>query len=316
MPEINIEEKIQEALKKKSFKDNKAEYLGLSFIFGMILCIAFVVSYFLPWISILLLVFAFIPLLMGYKHFIWFGPASGETLMDGFKVSLICGYLNFVSYIKILFTSNIRAILWGIGAMFVGVFAGSNILQHALAGEIEMVTKGLGDNPTVDQLFDAFYSNGAIRYGMNLVTICAFLFSFLVFYFVKLKRILLPYVSFLRLTNLEGKSMNGVITHTNKILKGKRIRFYFKSTVCHLLYIVPFGISILVYLFLSKNPVYSDTTLSLVTVVAFFATVFIPMLFVELNNRNFCIEANQDFVKEHKKMLNDAINDLDSRNKR
>lgn len=316
MPEINIEEKIQEALKKKSFKDNKADYLGLSFIFCMILAITFVVGYFLPLISILIFIFIDIPLLMGYKHFIWFGPASGETLIDGFKVSLVCGYLNFVSYMKIFITSNLKPILLAIGAMFLSTFIGSYILQFALSSEIDAITATLGESATYQDLLDAMMNNETLKNGIFITEGIAFGIALLTFYFAKLSRSLLPYVSFLRLTNLEGKSMDGVIAHNRRLLKGKRINYYLKATACHLLYVIPVGACVLVYMLLSKNPVYSPTTLELISAISFFATLFIPLLFVELNNRHFCIEANQEILKEQKKMLNDAINDLDTRNKR
>lgn len=316
MPEINIEEKIQEALKRKSFKDNKADYLGLSFIFCIILAITFVVGYFLPFLSIFIFILVDIPLLMGYKHFIWFGPASGETLIDGFKVSLVCGYLNFISYMKIFITTNLKPLLLALGAMFISTFVGSYILQFALPQEIEALTKMATDSTAYQDLFNAMMENGALKTGVLIVEGVSFVVALLTFYFAKLSRTLLPYVSFLRLTNLEGKSMDGVIAHTRRLLKGKRINYYLKATACHLLYVIPIGICVLVYFVLAKNPVYSSTTLDLISAISFFATLFIPLLFVELNNRHFCIEANQEILKEQKKMLNDAINDLDNRNKR
>ena len=316
MPEINIEEKIQEALKKKSFKENKADYLGLSFIFGIILFITFVVGYFLPLLAMLVFIFVDIPLLMGYKHFIWFGPASGETLIDGFKVSLICGYLNFVSYMKIFIATNLKPLLFAIGMMFFSSFVGAYIIQFVLEADMQAIIENLSENASYDQLLEAVLENEAIKNAMTIVVVISLLVSLITFYISKLNRLLLPYVSFLRLTNLEGKSMDGVITHTKRILKTNRFKFYLRSTLCHLLYVVPVGLFSLVYLILSKNPVYSLTTLELISAMAFFATLFVPMLFVELNNRSFCIEANQEYLKEHKKMLNDAINDLDNRNKR
>ena len=316
MPEINIEEKIQEALKRKSFKENKADYLGLSFVFCIILSITFLVGYFLPLLAVLIFVFVDIPLLMGYKHFIWFGPASGETLMDGFKVSLICGYLNFVSYMKIFIASNLKPLLIAVLMLFVSTFVGAYVIQFTLPEEMAMIMESISDNSTSDQMIDLFMNNEAINKAMTITGIVALVVSLLTFYIVKLNRALLPYVSFLRLTNLEGKSMDGVIAHTKRILKTNRLKYYLRATVCHLLFVIPVGISLLVYFVLSTNPVYSLTTLELISALAFFATLFIPILFIELNNRTFCIEANQEYLKEHKKMLNDAINDLDGKNKR
>lgn len=316
MPEINIEEKIQEALKRKSFKENKADYLGLSFVFCIILSITFLVGYFVPLLSILVFIFVDIPLLMGYKHFIWFGPASGETLMDGFKVSLICGYLNFVSYIKIFIATNLKPLLIAIGMMFLSTFVGAYVIQFTLAEEMQAVIDSLASTTTTQQMIDVITSNEAIKNGMLITEGIALAVALLAFYIVKLNRSLLPYVSFLRLTNLEGKSMDGVIAHTKRILKTNRFKYYLRATACHLLYVIPVGLAVLVYFALSNNPVYSLTTLELISALTFFATLFIPILFIELNNRSFCIEANQEYLKEHKKMLNDAINDLDGMNKR
>ena len=57
MPEINIEQKIQEALKRKSFKDNKLEYITLTLVFCLILYVTFVVSYLLPLLAPLIILF-------------------------------------------------------------------------------------------------------------------------------------------------------------------------------------------------------------------------------------------------------------------
>ncbi len=317
MPDINIEEKIQEAMKKKSFRENKAEYLGLSFIFCVILFITFLVGYFVPWLSLIVFLLVDIPLIMGYKHFIWFGPASAETLIEGFKVSLICGYLNFVSYMKIFFTCNIKAFLSAFLAMIGSVFVGSYVIKLSLGEQIEGIINGFGDaNVSYQQLFDSISGNETLIKAIFIVEIVSIIVALLTFYFVKLNRALLPYVSFLRLTNLEGKSMSGVISHTKRILKTNRFKFYLKATVCHLFYLIPAGLCVLTYFLLSKNPVYSLTTLDLVSAVVFFITLFPAILFVELNNRNFCIDANQEYLKEHKKMLNDAISDLNKTDKR
>ena len=315
MPEINIEEKIQEALKRKSFKENKLEYLGLALIYCVMLFMTFVLGYFSPLLAVVLFIFADIPLIMGFKHFIWFGPASGETLIDGFKVSIICGYLNFVSYMKIFITANIKALVWALVAMFSITFGGSLILELVLKNDINAIFTTYA-NGNYEEMLKALLDNDAIQKGMLIVSTVAIIGSVLVYYFVKLNRALLPYVSFLRLTNLEGKSMEGVLSHTKKVLKTRRWNYYSKATLYHLLYLIPIGASVGVYFLLSSNPVYSMTTVELISSLAFFITMFPAVLFVELNNRNFCIEANQEFLKEHKKMLNDAMNDLNKNVKR
>lgn len=315
MPEINIEEKIQEALKRKSFKDNKLEYLGLALVYCVMLFITFVMAYFVPILAILLFIVIDIPLIMGFKHFIWFGPASGETLMDGFKVSMICGYLNFVSYLKIFITSNLKAIGLGLATLAGVAFSGSFALSFMYKEEIALINEQYGAGTYVD-LMDAFYLNDSIRNAMSIIGIVALVAGFIVFYIFKLNRALLPYVSFLRLTNLEGKSMEGVISHTKKVLALKRWTYYLKATLYHLLYLVPVGLYILVSELMLNNPVYSFTTIDLISGLTFFVAMFPAVLFVELNNRNFCIEANQEFLKEHKKMLNDAMNDLNKNVKR
>ena len=313
MPEINIEEKIQEALKKKSFKENKLEYLGLALIFCLMLFSTFVVGYFVPLMSILVFFLVDIPLIMGFKHFIWFGPASGETLIDGFRVSLVCGYLNFISYFKIFITSNVKAIIASIVTFLVSTVAGTFILESVLAEQFNQILQVAGTDYQL--LIEMMFENDAISTGILVVEFVSIALAVLGFYFVKLNRSLLPYVSFLRLTNLEGKSMEGVISHTSRILKAKRWGYYMSSTLYHLLYLIPLGAAVGVFFLMSSNPVYSPVTIELITFLVFFICAFPAVLFVELNNRKYCIEANQEYLKEHKKMLNDAMNDL-NKNKR
>lgn len=312
MPEINIEEKIQEALKRKSFKEHKAEYLGLTFIFCTILFLTFLVGYHLPFIGIFIFIFVDIPLMMGYKHFIWFGPASGETLIDGFKVSLICGFLNFISYMKIFITCNLKPLLWALLAFVSTMFAGIYIVELSLPELIQPLME-VANMAEFEQQFLVIMNDPIFLKASMIVEAISLGIAGLVFYFLKLNRGILPYVSFLRLTNLEGKSMDGVIANTKRLLSYKRFKYYLKATGYHLLYIIPFSLSALTYFLLSMNPVYSERTLTLMAAFAFFVTLFIPVLFVELNNRTYCITANQQAIKEQNKMLDDAMNDLKSK---
>ena len=308
MPEINIEQKIQEALKRKSFKDNKLEYITLTLIFCLVLYVTFVVAYLLPVIAIFVILFVDIPLLMGYKHFIWFGPASGETLLDGFKVSLICGYLNFISYIKIFVTTNVNALLGAIATMILSESVGMAVVLRMYGAELYAIYDQIGvsvmDKATQMVALPGFANTILIMEGISLVL------AIIVFYIVKLQRAVLPYVSFLRLNNLEGKSMDGVIAHTKRIVSAKRWKYYLNSTLCHLLYIIPVAATGLVYYFMAKNPVYSLDTITLISAVAFFIGICPGLMAVELYYRKYCVDVNQMFHKEQNMMLNDALNDL------
>ena len=312
MPDINIGEKIHEALKRKTFKENKMEYIGLTLIFCLMLYATFVVSYFAPFLGVFVFLFVDIPLIMGYKHFIWFGPASGETLIEGFKVSMICGYLNFVSYIKIFFTTHVKALLASLIAFFASTFVGAFIVSSVLKEEMNAI---MTNNVSMDQMINALYENEAINKALVVVEIVSLIVALLVFFVFKLMRALLPYISFLRLTNLEGKSMDGVITHTKKVVKSNPKKYYLTSFGFNALYLIPVGLCVLTYFLLSQNPVYSLTTLTLISGLVGFVSMLPAVLFVELNYRNYTIETNQEYVKEQKKMLNDAINDLTKKNK-
>lgn len=308
MPEINIEQKIQEALKRKSFKDNKLEYITLTLIFCLVLYVTFVVSYLLPALAIFIILFVDIPLLMGYKHFIWFGPASGETLLDGFKVSLICGYLNFISYIKIFVTTNTNALLGAIASMILGESVGMAFILRIFGSELYAIYDQVG--VSIVEKTNQMVALPGFAKAVIMMEAIAFAVAILVFYIVKLQRAILPYVSFLRLNNLEGKSMDGVIAHTKRVVSAKRWSYYLYSTLCHLLYIIPVVAAGLVYYFMSKNPVYSLDTITLISAVAFFIGICPGLMAVELYYRKYCVDVNQMFHKEQNMMLNDALNDL------
>ena len=109
--------------------------------------------------------------------------------------------------------------------------------------------------------------------------------------------------------------MEGVIAHTKKVVKTNPLKYYLTSFAYNCLYLIPIGLTILTYFLLSSNPVYSPTTLSLISALVCFVSMVPAILFVELNYRNYTIETNQEYVKEQKKMLNDAINDLTKKNK-
>ena len=160
MPDINLGEKIHEALKRKTFKENKMEYIGLTLIFCLMLYVTFVVAYFIPVLSLLIFLLVDIPLIMGYKHFIWFGPASGETLIEGFKVSMVCGYLNFISYVKIFFTTHVRAIVAALISFFASTFVGAFIINGVLSEEMNAI---MANNASIDQMLKALYENEAIN---------------------------------------------------------------------------------------------------------------------------------------------------------
>jgi hypothetical protein len=308
MPEINIEQKIQEALKRKSFKDNKLEYITLTLIFCLVLYVTFVAAYIFPILAPFIILFVDIPLLMGYKHFIWFGPASGETLLDGFKVSLICGYLNFISYVKIFITTNAIALLGAVAAMILSESIGAAVVVRLFYSQMFDIYSQAGVS-IVEKTNQIVALNGFIE-TIVLVELISLAIALVVFYIVKLQRAILPYVSFLRLNNLEGKSMEGVITHTKRVISVNRWKYYLNSTLWHLLYIIPIAATVGVYIWMSSNPVYSLDTVNLISAVAFFIAMAPGLLAVELYYRKYCMSVNQSFNKEQNMMLNDALNDL------
>ena len=85
------------------------------------------------------------------------------------------------------------------------------------------------NNSDITQILDAFYSNESLNNALFIVELASLGVAILVFFIFKLKRAVLPYISFLRLTNLDGKSMDGVIAHTKKVIKTKPGKYYFSS---------------------------------------------------------------------------------------
>lgn len=308
MPEINIEQKIQEALKRKSFKDNKLEYITLALVFCLILYVTFVVGYLVPFLAILIFLFVDIPLMMGFKHFIWFGPASGESLLDGFKISMICGYLNFISYFKIFVTSNINALIGAFAAFIISEGVGTAYITAIYGDQIYAIYDQVGVS-IVEKTNQMMAIEGFVNMvaWIELIALAIAAVSFIAF---KLPRAILPYVSFLRLNNLEGKSMDGVIAHTKRVIGVNKVKYYLFLSLFYCLYIIPVGAGILTYYFMSKNPVYSLDTLTLISALSFFVGLCAPFLSIELYCRKYCVDANQAFHKEQNMMLNDALNDL------
>ena len=308
MPDFNLEQKIQEALKRKSFKENKLEYITLSLVFCLILYVTFVIAYFVPFLAILIFLFVDIPLLMGFKHFIWFGPASGETLLDGFKVSIICGYLNFVSYLKIFVTTNLRALGAAILSIFVGELIGGAVIIRLYGTQIFEITSN--SEMSIIQMSESLMNIEGLNTTTLIIEWILLLVGVITFYIIKVQRAVLPYVSFLRLTNLEGRSMDGVIAHTKRVINVNKWSYYLYTTLYHLLYLVPVLLMGVVYYYLSKNPAYSIDTITLVSSLGFFIGMAPALLFVELYYRKYCLDVNHAFHKERNTMLNDALNDL------
>lgn len=308
MPEINIEQKIQEALKRKSFKDNKLEYITLALVFCLILYVTFVIGYLVPFLAIIIFLFVDIPLMMGFKHFIWFGPASGESLLDGFKISMICGYLNFISYVKIFVTSNVNALIGGFAALVVSEGVGSAFIVNTYWDQIYAIYNQVGVS-VVEKTNQMMAIEGFIE-AVALIELIALAIALVSFVAFKLPRAILPYVSFLRLNNLEGKSMDGVIAHTKRVIGVNKVKYYLFLSVFYLFYIIPVAAAFLTYYFMSKNPVYSPDTLTLISALSFCVGLCVPLLSVELYCGKYCVDANQAFHKEQNMMLNDALNDL------
>ena len=104
--------------------------------------------------------------------------------------------------------------------------------------------------------------------------------------------------------------MDAVIAHTKRVVAADRWRYYLVSTAYHLLYAIPVGLTALIYFFMIKNPVYSITTVTLISSLGFFVGLFPALLFIELYYRKHCVDVNQLFHKERNVMLNDALNDV------
>lgn len=162
-------------------------------------------------------------------------------------------------------------------------------------------------NLNVESLLESVESNQVLMNQLNVVFYISLVVMLFVFFIARIKRGLLTYSSFLKLTN------TGLLVNNNKLISVNPKKYYLTTFLFHLLYIIPIGLYFATSFGLSQIDVLSPNTIELLSMLVLFMVLIPVTLSIELHYRNFCISANQVVVAEQKKMLDVAINDANKK---
>lgn len=239
----------------QSFKKNWMDYLAISFVFGVITFIGFLVGQ-----SILGLFLAYvliaIPAIISLKFCAF--QSYNKTKVE--YRSLKIGFMTFFKSIKIYFLVILKPLLW---SLFGGIVCYSIFMSSAInmASEtLPNIMNELANYETTLYAYNEMLKIDNVRTIMQVGVIVSLILGLIIYFVIKLKRDFIPFIAFeMPITSKRAIAMN------EKVLKGKYVKFLISNLLVELLYIAPIALSYLTFKGLSSNAIYSSFTITAVT---------------------------------------------------
>ena len=243
----------------QSFKKNWQDYLAISFVFGVLVFIGVLVSYFLSGM-LLAYIIVIIPAIMSLKFCTF--QAYGKEKIE--YRSLKIGFITFFKSVKIYSIVILKPLLI---AFLIGCLVFSFFLSNAItiAGEkIPNLVESLSNYETFIYTYEEMIAVDKVGSLMNIGLIVSFAIGYLIYFSLKLKRDFIPFVAFeMPMTSKRAIAMN------EKVLKGSYLKFFVSNLIVTLMFAAPVGLALLMGKALSSNEVLSPTTITLVSSLVF-----------------------------------------------
>ena len=243
----------------QSFKKNWQDYLAISFVFGVIVFIGVLVSYFLTGM-LLAYIIVIIPAIMSLKFCVF--QSYGKEKIE--YRSLKIGFITFFKSIKIYGIVILKPLLI---AFLIGCLIFSGFLSNAITIASETIpnlVEALSNYDTFIYTYEEMIAIDKVRNIMNIGLIVSFTIGYLIYFAFKLKRDFIPFVAFeMPMTSKRAIAMN------EKVLKGSYLKFFVSNLIVTLLFVAPIGLALLTGKALSSNEVLSSTTIALVSSLIF-----------------------------------------------
>ena len=242
---------------KKSFelfKRNWADYLGVSFIFGVIVFVGILIGQvflglLIPFILII------IPAIISLKFCVFQACNKEQVEIKNLKIGFVTLFKSIKVYSVVILKPLLIGLLVGLCVLYLFTIPAVNIASETMPNLFE----SLYTSETIMYTYKEMLQIDEVRNLINIGSLVSIIVGYLVYFSLKLKRDFIPFVAFEMPINSKR-----AITMNNKVLKGKYLKFFLNNFIVLLMFIVPGAITLLVYKLLAANAVYSTLTITLV----------------------------------------------------
>lgn len=287
----------------QSFKKNIADYLSISFVFGVILFIGVLLSQFLIGPLLAFIVVA-IPAIISLKFCAFHSHNKEQVEFKNMKI----GFLTFFKSIKIYFLVVLKPFLI---AFCVGILLFSVFYSRAVEIASESIPDLYNKLLNIDTMIYAYEDMMDIANVRNIFVtggIVSLVASYFVCFSLKLRRDFIPFVAFEMPINSKR-----AIDINRKMVKGNYLKLFISNFVVDLMYLVPVVLTFLTAYLLSSNEVYSLTTIILVSSMVLCVLAgpvsMIKQMHYVYNYKTYSKPMKEDFDNELKNILKE-IEDL------
>ena len=285
----------------QSFKRNYQDYLAISFVFGTIIFIGFLLGYF--FIGVLFAYIAvMIPAIISLKFCVFQSYNKEQVEYKSLKI----GFLTFFKSIKVYSMVVLKPILIG---LLVGVMVYSVFLSNAINVASEFIPnlmEALQNYDTFQYTYKEMLEINDVSKILDVGLIVSILVAYIVYFSIKLKRDFIPFVAFeMPITSKRAIDIN------KRVLKNQYFKFFLNSFIIVLIALIPVGLSIGSAKLLSLNKTFSETTIILVSALILCITIAPVALIKQLHYVYAYKSHSKPFKEDFDNELKNVIKEIE-----
>lgn len=243
----------------QSFKKNISDYLGIAFVFGVIVFLGVLLSEFLLG-SLFSFIIVIIPAIISLKFCAFHSYNKEEVDFKNMKI----GFLTFFKSIRIYSMVVLKPILISLA---LGLVVFSFFYSYAVEVASETMPNLYNDLLNVETMlyvYEDMMKIEQVKSLFNIGLVVSFIVGYITCFALKLKRDFIPFIAFeMPINSKRAIDMN------KKMINNNYFKFFVSHLVVEIMYLIPLALAFFVYYIMSSNEVYSPTTIFVVSSMAF-----------------------------------------------
>lgn len=295
----------------QTFKRKWGDYLAVSFIFGVVCFIAFLIGQAIfktPLFGVITLGIALafvvivIPLIVGLKFCVFQTYDKPQVEIKSLKI----GFITFFKSIKVYFLVILKPLIIAFVVYTVVSAVFLSVAMKMAAKQIPDFYQLFTNIETFEGAYEKMLEIDSVLTLLTIGTFVSLVVSYLVFFALKLKRDFIPFIAFeMPITSDRAINMN------QKILKNKYPKFFISNFIVLLMFVVPAVLGYLVNRTMTANEVLSPLTITLVTV-AVVSVLSSPIItFKQLHYIHSYKELSKPFKEDFDNELKNVLKEIE-----
>ena len=212
----------------QSFKKSWADYLAISFVFGVIVTIAFLIGQSLVGMLIAF-VAIIVPAIISLKFCVFQAYDKPQVEYRSLKIGFITFFKSIKIYMIVILKPLLIGSLVGLGVMYLFTIPAVNIASKTMPNLLETMY----DAETFMYIYEDMLKIEEVKSLLTIGSVVSLILGYLVFFALKLKRDFIPFVAFeMPITSKRAVAMN------EKVLKGNYFKFFLSNFIVLLMHCI------------------------------------------------------------------------------